>query len=245
MSTSTNTLAQKIAMIEFHSSDGNSSLSSQLDSNLSISKKGQINAGALLAFGKNTSAQDKQDVQNSILFAQLAANTAHDRFVSPLDWQKKFCDVLSLIGWSQLSFEDSSQKTQAPVDWNKQVLNFLSASASSEVLETMHDTLSRAEKLTKNSKAIQIWEKQSCGPNNTRLMNGALSVTTNNDLMINITTTYFNLSRQTQGYQNWETVADASSTTFQSELNADIYKAIRKQIEEKLAGRIHQYVACV
>ena len=56
-------------------------------------------AGSLLAFAAGMSAQSKQDVINSFLFATLVANKAFSAQTQGDQWYDKFNEVLSKLGW--------------------------------------------------------------------------------------------------------------------------------------------------
>jgi hypothetical protein len=62
-------------------------------------KSAQVNAGSLVSFVEGLNGQDKTDVMNSTLLAQLSANEAFDRFEKPLHWFRVYSDVLRSVGW--------------------------------------------------------------------------------------------------------------------------------------------------
>lgn len=233
-------------MIELHSVNETAHLSAKFETDASIFRKAQINAGALIGFNQNLSEQNKKDVQNSLLFAQLAANTAHDRYGDPSAWFKKTFEVLSIIGWTQISTSASTPSAvNVPANWPIQILEYGSVFMSDDILKVMTYTLELAGKLPENSKALNIWAAQSSNASSGIFMNGVAYMMSNDDLFLDIVSTYFHLSHNTQSYAAWETDAVTHWDTGRFALNADIYQAVRKQIERKLSGRISQYVAAV
>ena len=61
--------------------------------------EGAVVAGSVLAFPNGMSAQSKQDVMNSFLFATLVANKAFSSETQGDQWYDKFNEVLSNVGW--------------------------------------------------------------------------------------------------------------------------------------------------
>ncbi|EKG35027.1 MULTISPECIES: hypothetical protein [Pseudomonas] len=61
--------------------------------------EGAVVAGSVLAFPNGMSAQSKQDVMNSFLFATLVANKAFSSETQGDQWYDKFNEVLSKVGW--------------------------------------------------------------------------------------------------------------------------------------------------
>ncbi|XP_028411410.1 uncharacterized protein LOC114533972 [Dendronephthya gigantea] len=69
--------------------------------------KAFVDAGSLVSFTENLSGQNKEDVLNSTLLAQLAASKKHDRQTDSANWYKFYTDVLMKIGWVTQQFQFS------------------------------------------------------------------------------------------------------------------------------------------
>lgn len=61
-------------------------------------------AGSVVAFTDGLNGQQKSDVLNSTLLAQLAANKKFDRDEDPINWYKFYRSVLEQVGWVVPSF---------------------------------------------------------------------------------------------------------------------------------------------
>jgi len=59
----------------------------------------QVNDGALVSCTSTLNPQQTDDVQNSVLLAQLAANVKYDRTTDTENWYNFFQNVLSNVGW--------------------------------------------------------------------------------------------------------------------------------------------------
>jgi hypothetical protein len=69
------------------------------DSRLEEGPAGAVVAGSVVAFGPGVSPQHQQDVLQSLLFAQLAANVQAERHKQWADWYREYQTVLERIGW--------------------------------------------------------------------------------------------------------------------------------------------------
>ena len=62
-------------------------------------KQGFVNLGSLQSFTRYLSAQEKEDVLDSILLAQLTASHMYDRDTEYTEWYKIYVKVLIKLGW--------------------------------------------------------------------------------------------------------------------------------------------------
>lgn len=58
-----------------------------------------VDSGVLVTFPASTSKQRQEDVLNSLLFAQLAADKEYNRLDDPLNWFSYFEYILRNVGW--------------------------------------------------------------------------------------------------------------------------------------------------
>src|SRR5690349_9812246 len=61
-------------------------------------RAGYVNDGSLVSFVAGLTAQQKSDTLNSVLLAQLAANTKFNRETQTRDWYDFFRTVLENVG---------------------------------------------------------------------------------------------------------------------------------------------------
>ena len=62
-----------------------------------------VNTGSLVSFTDKLSGEDKEDVLNSTMLAQLHANKVANRYTDTIGWYKAYFDVMEKIGWIVLS----------------------------------------------------------------------------------------------------------------------------------------------
>ena len=70
---------------------------------------------SLLAFGTGMTAQNRQDVKNSYLFASLVANKRHDQLTLGEAWFGYFLEAMNDLGWAvaQRTHENASDTGQS------------------------------------------------------------------------------------------------------------------------------------
>ena len=63
------------------------------------SEQGYVNLGALQSFTANLTAQEKEDILDSILLAQLTASRMYDRETKYTEWYAIYVKALIKLGW--------------------------------------------------------------------------------------------------------------------------------------------------
>lgn len=63
-------------------------------------EQGYVNGGSLLSFGSKLKAQEKQDILDSILYAEQIANEKYDRTKYFDQWYKIYFDMLRKTTWT-------------------------------------------------------------------------------------------------------------------------------------------------
>jgi hypothetical protein len=190
----------------------------------------QVNLGSLCSFSEKLSAQNREDVMNSTLFAQLAANKEHDRFLKPKDWYKTYFDVLGMMGWNIpiYSFHDISPKT--PINWEDLALEGLKVPG---VMEQAKKAIEMAKALTMNSKAMKIWSANSSNGNNGNFQ--IISFMPVSGTVVATTSGLIFQSTMSQGqFLSWSTNFTIRRVSVKAELNEEIYGKCRQLIIEKL-----------
>jgi len=72
--------------------------------------QGMIIYNTAVAFTANVTDQNREDVMNSVLFAQFGADHKVDRYADPVLWYKTFNMALNNLGWITKGFEFSEHK---------------------------------------------------------------------------------------------------------------------------------------
>ena len=123
-----------------------------------------VDAGALVSFTSKLSAQNKEDVLNGTLLAQLAADAVAERTKQTEAWYDKYVEVLSHIGWVVQSFS-FQRYTMAGQSFaiHKALLNIvkdLLAADEYDLIERTIDSLNSED----NQPWWHVFSKESSGP---------------------------------------------------------------------------------
>jgi hypothetical protein len=207
----------------------------------------QVNAGSLTSFTQNLSGQNKADVQNSTLFAQLAANKAIDRFVEPMAWYRKYTDVLGTIGWNQPAFAfDTYKSGGTTVKLDEAVLGILAAIATGVEVAMVAETMKALGSLADDSKQMLIWDSQSNAGNNGNFQIFPVDALPNGDVVMILDGMQFNASHSETRFLWWTWQSNSIQIQRAANkfvLNESVYGQVRNAIIDKLGDRAKQLVA--
>ena len=123
-----------------------------------------VDAGALVSFTNRLSAQNKEDVLNGTLLAQLTADAYVDRTKNMEKWFKEYEEVLSLIGWGTQSFCFEYHKMQGEsFTISKAVLEIEKALLSPDEFDLVERTIDSLQSES-NQPWWHVFSKESSGP---------------------------------------------------------------------------------
>ncbi|MGZ2444366.1 hypothetical protein [Sinorhizobium medicae] len=207
----------------------------------------QVNAGSLTSFTQTLSGQNKSDVQNSTLFAQLASDRAYDRYNSPMDWYKNYINVLGQIGWNQPGFAfDTYTSGGSTVQLSEAVLGILAAIATGDEIAMVEATMNGLKGLSDESKQMTIWDAKSNDGNNGNFQIFPVDALPNGDVVMVLDGMQFNASTTHSRFLWW--TWESSSIRIQRAankfvLNDSVYSQVRQAVIDKLGDRAAQLVA--
>ena len=205
----------------------------------------EVNAATLLVLGKALSAQDKSDVSDSLLLAQLAANTANDKFADPAGWTAKVAEVLSSIGWVLQGESTKSQEILAPpLDWRTIAgSQFDTAFGSPSAL--IHSAIAAAAAVAPSDPAAVLWNGQTFSVvKGAGLFQIALAdLDGSGSVTLRLFTLGFTLTGTGAPILDWTSEAAITTTAQVLNLNADVYAKVRQQIITKLGDRVRTQTA--
>lgn len=209
-------------------------------------KSAQVNAGSLISFTGNLSGENKSDVQNSTLFAQLAATKAVDRFADPITWYKKYTDVLGQIGWSQPAFAfDSYTSGGTTVRLDEAVLRIIAEIATGAEVAIIAETMKALGNLADSSKQMLIWNSQSSNANNGNFQIFPVDALPNGDVVMMLTGMQFKASHSEGRFLWWSWEADSikiQRAASKFVLDEDVYSQVRNAIIDKVGDRAGQLI---
>jgi hypothetical protein len=196
-----------------------------------------VNGGSVVSFTANLSDQNKSDVLNSTLLAQIAANKKHSRTDDPVNWYKYYFKVLTYCGWiiqcdTFLPYTESGKTVKI----EEAVIRLLSAIASQQVVLIVKEALAALKKLSKDDRRFVIWDKNthSKTAGNFQLQGATVE---GSSIALNATNMYFT-SNQTDTKFLWFSFSKAViSLQYNNQtltLNQDVYSALRSEVLQKI-----------
>jgi len=126
-------------------------------------EQGFVNAGSLVIFVGEISSQNREDVLNSMLFAQLSADKRYDRLSETDEWYKVFVKVLQIMGLviENVQFEEY-QKIGSTVKVSEAIMEILDDTLSESEKKIVEKTISSLE-TTENGSCWNVFDKKSSG----------------------------------------------------------------------------------
>jgi hypothetical protein len=196
-----------------------------------------VNAGSLVTFEIDVSAQHQEDFLNSILLAQLAADKKFDRYNQVIDWYKFYCEVLTNIGWPTGNFEFTKyNEGGSQVEVDKVVIQILMALAGGVASAALLATIKALGDLPGDDRKFVLFSQRSQHLNSANFQISRV-VETNGILQVNMGVAHFK-SEQKQVRFLWFSFDSSKIELYKGGqnilLSEDTYSKVRKAIKEKL-----------
>ncbi|XP_078371717.1 uncharacterized protein LOC144655353 [Oculina patagonica] len=206
--------------------------------------EGLVDAGSLVSFTSELQGQQKEDVLNSTLLAQLAANKKYDRFDDPENWYKYYTSVMGQIGWVMQSFTfDQYKSSQAGFKIYDVVLQLLSRLIGDyeELMKVVIETLNSLEK---SEAGLTLFSS-----NSTSAKHGSFQIlpctVVNEQVTVGFLGSYFTASQVARNYFFFS-YSKQDISLFKSDqvftLNEGVYAHVREEVKKKLGERAKDFV---
>jgi hypothetical protein len=115
--------------------------------------------GGLVSFVSGISSQHKEDVLNSTLLAQLAANAKFNKEEEPRKWYGKYNEVLNNVGWNYPAFNFKKDEVSgASFTLDKKVLQALTAIADPKEIINVERMMDSLNEDPKNENAVELFD---------------------------------------------------------------------------------------
>lgn len=204
-------------------------------------------AGSTVSFVGGVPKIRQQDVLNSTLLAQLAANKAYDRETATVEWYMKYREVLENIGWNINSFNFNKYTSSGvTVQMDKEVLNILTAAMSGNELAVLTATINALKNGDPNSKEVTLFDSNGSSGENGNFQLSTASLDPNKNVQMSLGTFYFKASEHHTRFLfwSWDTKSlDMYGGSQSVILNEQIYSSVRAAIITKLGDKAQKYVA--
>lgn len=209
-------------------------------------KAGYVDSGSLISFVSGIKGLQKNDVLNSTLLAQLAANTAYDRWEDTDNWYKKYVEVLDNVGWVLESFEFTRyNSSSASFRMDEVVLEILKAIATGDQEEVIEETMNALKALSDDNGKLVLFDTNASNLTKGNFQMGAVETDGENVAMA-MSSFYFSSSQSATRFL-WFDYSSTDTELFKaaqkSVLNEQVYSIVRKAVLDKLGDAAIQYIA--
>lgn len=201
---------------------------------------------SLVSFISEVSGQNRKDVLNSTLLAQMAANKKFPDDKDILQWYQSFIEVLSKIGWNIEASEISTFEASKNVfEIEKAIIDILTSALGGGYMPVILKTLESIKNMSKDDSKIVAFEK-----NTHSLTKGcfqiALAIEKNETVSMQLGTfllTSSNKIKQILFFTSKKDKTKLQYTSRRGTLNSEAYSMVRDAVLQKLGANISAYVA--
>jgi len=201
---------------------------------------------SLVSFVSGLSEQNRSDVINSMLLAQLAANKKVQNEENILEWYKAFIQVLSNIGWTIESVEISKfESSSALFQLENVIIDILTSAFGSSYLAIIKTALNSLKSLDEGDHKIVAFEK-----NTHTLSKGifqiATAVESNNAVSVQLGSFLLTSKDEIRKILLFTSSKDKTTLEYSSRratLNLEMYSKVRYTVLEKLGDHVINFVA--
>lgn len=204
-----------------------------------------LSSKSVVSFASEVSENNRRDILNSTLLAQLAANKKFPDDVQVLEWYREFVKVLSTIGWVMEEAAFSTFKSAKDIfEVENAIINILTTAFGGDYLSVITKTLDAIKDLSDDNGKITAFEK-----NTHSLSKGAfqiaLAVERNNTVSMQLGTFMLTSSNEIKKILFFKSTTDRTKLEYCSRkatLNEEIYAKVRQIVIDKLGDRVTNFV---
>jgi hypothetical protein len=201
---------------------------------------------SVVSFVSEVKEQNRKDVLNSTLLAQMAANKKFPDQENIIEWYGAFIDTLSKIGWNIQSAEMSTfEDTKSVFEIEEAIVDILAGAFGGGYVAAITKTLESIKKMSNEDHKIIAFEK-----NTHTFSKGcfqiALATEANDAVTLQLGTFLLTTSKKIKQILFFTSKKDKTTLQYSSRigtLNAEVYSTVRDAIVKKLGENINTYIA--
>lgn len=207
---------------------------------------GAIDGNIIASFVDGVSGQQKNDVLNACLLAQLAANAKFRRETQPVEWTQFYSRVLENIGWVVPSFQFRGLRTsQARFTMDAVIIRLLTGLLSGAEMETVQAAIDAVKALEADDRRFVIFERNSTRTNVGNFQVDNVGVSATGVLSMKLGAFSFDTNTTVTNvlwfsFSGNATSMKVSKTTMV--LNEQVYERIRDAVVNKLGARAADFI---
>lgn len=201
--------------------------------------------GSLMSFVANISPQHQQDVLNSTLLAQLAANQKFNRETQTMEWYDFYHTVLENVGWVLQGFDfDKFNASGSTFSVDKVVLDIIAAIATGDEVAILDTTIKAMKSLSNDDNKIVLFETSSHSLTQGNFQLG-IATDIGGVVALHLGAFHFHTTQNVTrvlffGFSSSDTEFNKSVQTIS--LDQQIYNQVRAAIVQKLGDKAKRFV---
>lgn len=210
---------------------------------------GAVVGNLVASFVDGVTGQNKQDVVDATLFAQLVANGKTNRAADPVGWTTAYSASLERLAWIVPSFrfvQLNSSAAQFSIE--QAILHILRGVLTGDALETMRTAIDAVKALSTQDRRFVIFERNSHSGGAGNFQFDSVGQTSGGQPQMTFSGYNFQSTDQVTNvlwfrFNNNSTSFRATRTTML--LNTAVYARVRDAVQNRLVTYVNDYVGGV
>jgi hypothetical protein len=210
---------------------------------------GAVDGNIVASFVDGVTGQQKVDVLNSMLLAQLAANAKADRTRQPVEWSNAYGTVLMNLAWVVPTFTFRNLRTSAQrFTIDQVVLKLVQSLLTQDQLSTLTATMDAMKSLEASDRRFVIFERNANKQDVGNFQANSIGVSADGTLSMKFSAFAFDTNTTVTNvlwfqFSGNSTALKAAQSTFV--LNEQVFARLRDPIVAKLGNRAVDYIAAL
>lgn len=204
-----------------------------------------VDKGSVVCFVAGVSQQNRSDVLNSTLLAQLAADKQYDRETDVMNWYKYYSRILSKIGWvlSGYNWEERKASTTS-FTMDEAVLEIAAAALTGPEGAVVTAAMTAMKSLPKKDNRLTLFNHASSSD---KAGNFQITACTETDGAVAMKTMAFYYDAQSSNtdvlFFSYSTASTTLTRSVQTQaLDSDVYGTVRSAVLSKLGDNAKNFV---
>ncbi len=200
---------------------------------------------SLISFVSGLSANNRADILESTLLAQLGANSKVPDEKDVIGWYKAYIEILTKVGWTMEGGEVQQFSAKANVvELQEVIIDILKAAFGADFLQIVARALDGIKSLADSNGKIQAFEKNTHSESNGSFQIG-VATQEGNAVSMNLGTFLITSTSRVSHILFIKFSKDETDLQYASgklTLDQNIYENVRTLVQNKLSGRAVEFV---
>jgi hypothetical protein len=207
---------------------------------------GAVDGNIVESFVDGVTGQQKNDVLNACLLAQLAANAKFNRTSQPVEWSNQYGTVLMNIAWVVPTFQFRGMHTSAQrFTMDQVVLKLVQSLLTADQISKLTETMNAMKALEDHDRRFVIFQRNSTSQSDGNFQVNSVGASADGTLSMKFNAYAFDTNTSVTNvlwfsFSGNSTSLKVSSSTFV--LNEQVYARLRDPILNKLGSRGVDYI---